>query len=341
MSKRISIITPSFNRADIVGETAASIFNQTYTDWEWMIVDDGSTDNSWDVLQGYAAKDSRVRIFKRDRDPKGACVCRNIAVEKSTGDYLIFLDTDDLLASFCLEQRVKAMQENEDCDFVIFPMLLFKKRPDDLKLLWSIENNKDDLQRILEGDPICQGTGTLWKKSSFMAIGMWREDLKLWQDIELHIRSLLWPMKYIKRMDLTPDIFLRISDVSLSRTGFNSLPKLQSRINVFEYTCITLLQKNKGKEYKESLAYMAWDIVMGAINSSQFTEANNLLQFCKEYNVFSDEEINRLKNYLLIRKLKMYKIKPINNYYYKKASAITFEPVATIGKITYKKAVVV
>src|SRR4051812_28957052 len=108
----------------MVGETAASIFAQTYPNWEWMIVDDGSTDNSWEVLQGFAANDSRVRIFQRDREPKGACTCRNIAVEKATGDYVIFLDTDDLLATFCLEQRVKAMDEHPDCDFVIFPMLL-------------------------------------------------------------------------------------------------------------------------------------------------------------------------------------------------------------------------
>ncbi|HEY9364232.1 MAG TPA: glycosyltransferase family A protein, partial [Chitinophagaceae bacterium] len=121
----VSIITPSFNRADIIHETAASIFNQTYPFWEWIITDDGSTDNSWEVLNEFAAKDNRVKIYKREKELKGACACRNISVEKSGGDYLIFLDTDDLLASFCLEQRVKAMQEDSKCDFIIFPMLLF------------------------------------------------------------------------------------------------------------------------------------------------------------------------------------------------------------------------
>ena len=168
----ISIITPSFNRADIIHETAASIFSQTYPHWEWVIVDDGSTDNSWAKLEEYAAKDARVKIFKRDREPKGACACRNIAVEKSTGDYLIFLDTDDLVASFCLQQRMETMQQYPDCDFVIFPMLLFKEKPDDLKLLWNIDKPADDIDRILQGDAVCQGTGTLWKKSSFVDIGM-------------------------------------------------------------------------------------------------------------------------------------------------------------------------
>ncbi|MDA9019075.1 glycosyltransferase, partial [Flavobacteriales bacterium] len=61
----ISIITPSFNRAYIIDETAQSIFNQSSSDWEWIIVDDGSTDESWGKLQSYAASDSRVRVFQR------------------------------------------------------------------------------------------------------------------------------------------------------------------------------------------------------------------------------------------------------------------------------------
>ena len=115
----ISIITPSFNRADIIHETAQSIFNQTYPYWEWVIVDDGSTDNSWEVINEFAAKDPRVKIYKRDREPKGACSCRNIAIERSTGSYLLFLDSDDLLASFCLEQRINAAhrypESKENC----------------------------------------------------------------------------------------------------------------------------------------------------------------------------------------------------------------------------------
>ena len=156
---------------------------------------------------------------------------------------MIFLDTDDLLAPFCLEQRVQAIEEDSECDFVIFPMLLFETNWNDLQLLWNIENETDDLRRILTNDAICQGTGTIWKKKSFQSVGMWREDLALWQDIELHIRSLLYTMKYGKRFDLPPDIYLRITPNSLSRGGFYSMPKIKSRISVLAYTC----KKNAGK----------------------------------------------------------------------------------------------
>ena len=164
MNQVVSIITPSFNRGYIVEETAASILAQTYPHWEWIIVDDGSTDDSWEVLSKIAAKDQRIKLFKRDRGPKGACACRNIAVEKSTGTYVMFLDTDDVLASFCLEQRVAAMQQHADCDFVIFPMLMFEKNLDDLNVLWNVDNERDDISRILTGDAVCQGTGTSLEK---------------------------------------------------------------------------------------------------------------------------------------------------------------------------------
>jgi Glycosyltransferases involved in cell wall biogenesis len=304
----VSIITPSFNRADIIHETAASIFNQTYPFWEWIITDDGSTDNSWEVLNEFAAKDNRVKIYKREKELKGACACRNISVEKSGGDYLIFLDTDDLLASFCLEQRVKAMQEDSKCDFIIFPMLLFKKDPDDLRLLWNVETGENDLLRILKGDPICQGTGTLWKKSSFVKIGMWNVDLNLWQDIELHIRSILNKLIYGKRMDLPPDVFLRISDVSLSRTGFHSLPKLQSRIQVFSYAVETIEKQNLLNKYREGLRVMGYDIICSAIRSRHFQKAEELIKYCSRQNVFNAKEVRKFNQLQSIYKLRLYKI---------------------------------
>jgi glycosyltransferase involved in cell wall biosynthesis len=314
MNSVVSIITPSFNRADIVHETAQSIFNQTYPHWEWVIVDDGSTDNSLEVLQQFAAKDERVKILQRNRDPKGACTCRNIAVENCKGDYVLFLDTDDLLASFCLEQRVKAAAENPDCDFVIFPMLLFKNHPDDLQLLWNINNDDDDIDRILSGDPVCQGTGPLWKKSSFVRVGMWSEQLLLWQDIELHLRSLLMGVKYTKRFDLEPDIFLRVSDVSLSRTGYHSLPKLQSRMQVLKETVGRMQQKNIYEKYRKGIRHMFTDLYINAVNSRHTQEVAQMLQWQKDWRLFTDDEAGSFKRYAAVQKYRLYKIPFIQNF---------------------------
>ena len=318
MNEVVSIITPSFNRAELVIETAESILTQTYPYWEWVIVDDGSTDNTWEVLQSLAEKDNRIKLFKRMREPKGACACRNIAVEKCTGTYLIFLDTDDLMAPFCLEQRVKAMQKQPECGFIIFPMLLFKKQINDTNLLWNIDKDEDDLMRLLINDPICPGTGTLWKKKKFQEVGLWREDLKMWQDIELHIRSLLWPVNYAKRMDLPPDVYVRASDDSLSRVGYNSIPKLKSRVEIFFYACNRLKEKNLLPEYKEGLRKMGCEAGLSLIFQRQLWTGLLFLQRVKQFEIFTREEVSYLRKFLLLRCFNFSRINFLNEYYFQK-----------------------
>jgi glycosyltransferase involved in cell wall biosynthesis len=331
----VSIITPSYNRASLVTETAESILAQTYPHWEWMIVDDGSTDNSWEVLQELSRKDSRIKIFQRDRGPKGACVCRNIAVEKSTGSHVIFLDTDDIMAPFCLEQRMKAAQENPESDFIIFPMLLFKKQLDDVNLLWNVDKEQDDLMRMFVNDPICQGTGTLWKKKTFQEIGMWREDLRIWQDVELHIRSFLWPVKYSKRMDLLPDVYLRISDDSLSRVGYHDLPKVKSRIEVYLSACTMVNQKNLVPVYKNGLRTMGSEIILGLIFQNYFTEGVYFLKQLKALQLFTPKELNYFKTFLFLHRYKIDKIKALDLYYYAKVKAIAPEVKGSVGVLFY------
>lgn len=337
MNLKVSIITPSFNRANIIQETAESIFRQTYSNWEWVIVDDGSTDDTLMVINKYSAEDCRVKVFKRERGPKGACTCRNIAVEKSSGDFLIFLDTDDLLASFCLEQRLQVFKSNPDMDFIVFPSLMFINKPDDLKLLWNIDTELNDIDRILIGDPICQGTGTIWKKSSFMKMGMWDERLFLWQDIQLHLRSLISELKFCKRMDLKPDIFIRISDVSLSRTEYHSIPKLNSRYLVFEEVAIELNKQKKIKKHCFALKDMFISIFINSLNVHSFDISNKLLITAQKIELLSKYEINLLKSIILIYKIRLNKISILNFFFIKIFKKFSFKGDVFLNRVTYNQ----
>jgi len=116
---KISIVIPSFNRAHLIGETLDSILAQTYSNWECLIVNDGSTDNSEEVYQYYKQKDNRFLFLNRPKEkPKGANACRNIGLKKATGDYIVFFDSDDLMTKNHLEVKVKGILEN-NCDYVI------------------------------------------------------------------------------------------------------------------------------------------------------------------------------------------------------------------------------
>jgi glycosyltransferase involved in cell wall biosynthesis len=307
MKPVVSIITPSFNRADIVAETADSIFRQTYPNWEWIVVDDGSSDETAELFEQWSSVDKRVQFYHRNRDPKGACACRNIAIEKSSGDYLIFLDTDDLLASFCLEQRVQAMQQNPEADFIIFPMLMFNNKPDDLKLLWNIDKPINEIDRLLWGDALCQGTGTIWKKSRFLELGGWRENLMLWQDVELHLRVLGMDASFVKCMDAEPDIFIRVSEQSISRTGFHQPEKFKSRVDVFSSTLDLFIQKQKLEFHMSGFRYLFIQLFKTACKLRYSEQSNYLLKIPKLRELFSNEEIGFFRKYKIITLLHLHR----------------------------------
>jgi glycosyltransferase involved in cell wall biosynthesis len=98
MNPLLSIIIPTYNRAHLIGETLESIVNQTYTNWECIVVDDGSTDNTELILNEFIKKDSRFSYYKRPESrKKGANSCRNYGFEVSKGDWIKWFDSDDIL----------------------------------------------------------------------------------------------------------------------------------------------------------------------------------------------------------------------------------------------------
>lgn len=103
----VSVITPAWNAASFLGETIHSVINQTYTDWEMIVVDDGSTDNTAEVVQALAATDNRIKYIHQINGKQGKA--RNTAIAAATGKYLAFLDADDVWHPAKLELQVKAM----------------------------------------------------------------------------------------------------------------------------------------------------------------------------------------------------------------------------------------
>lgn len=284
----ISIVTPSYNREDLIEETLDSVRAQTFTAWEHVIVDDGSTDATLAIARAAAQADPRFRVYERDRGPKGACTCRNIGVEKARGDYVLFLDTDDLLAPYCLEQRVAHMQQYPEQDFAIFPMLLFHREAGDCSLLWNVDKPRHDLQQVLCLDPVCQGTGTLWKLGSFLNIGAWDEELAIWQDIELHLRAFSRDLCYAKRFDLPPDVYIRKHENSLSRAGYYSQEKIKSRTEVVK-RAISLTHSTSCAQPRD-VRYLCAGVALGAAKTFNLDLVRELCQMGRIHRVLTRSE---------------------------------------------------
>lgn len=111
----VSIITPNYNCVRFISQTIESVLAQTYSDWEMLIVDDCSTDGSYEIALEYAAKDSRIKVIRNEKN-SGAAVSRNKAIEVAQGEFVAFLDSDDLWIPEKLEKQIAFMCENA-CDF--------------------------------------------------------------------------------------------------------------------------------------------------------------------------------------------------------------------------------
>lgn len=107
----VSIITPVYNSAMYLADTISSVINQTYPNWEHILVNDGSTDNSVHVIKEIAANESRVRLLHLPCN-MGSGPARNLAIKEARGKYIAFLDSDDTWVPERLEKHVKFMMEH-------------------------------------------------------------------------------------------------------------------------------------------------------------------------------------------------------------------------------------
>lgn len=111
----VSIIIPTYNRAHLIGETLDSILAQTYENLECIIVDDGSTDTTFEVVGEYLKKDTRFQYHQRPNErPKGANACRNYGFELSKGEYINWFDSDDIMMPNKIEVQIRILSNKYD-----------------------------------------------------------------------------------------------------------------------------------------------------------------------------------------------------------------------------------
>jgi len=112
MNNLVSIITPSYNSKRFIKETIDSVLNQTYQNWEMIIVDDKSKDDSVEYIKSLIQNESRIKLIALENNV-GAAMARNKALEFATGRYIAFLDSDDIWLSNKLDTQLKFMQDND------------------------------------------------------------------------------------------------------------------------------------------------------------------------------------------------------------------------------------
>lgn len=125
----ISVITPSYNYGHLISETIRSVQQQSYTDWEMIIVDDGSTDNTIDVVESLMKMDKRIRFYQQKN--AGPSAARNLALSHAGGDYIQFLDADDIIESKKFEIQIQIFNAKKETDLVYGNVRYFTEDPYD------------------------------------------------------------------------------------------------------------------------------------------------------------------------------------------------------------------
>lgn len=265
----VSIIIPTYNRGHLLGETLESIMAQTYQNWECIIVDDGSTDNTLEVVQCFTNIDRRFQYHQRPEDhPKGAGACRNYGFGKCKGEFVQFFDSDDLMESNLLSRKLTLLLSNNHYDYCLSGMSTFENIHNRKKIIsnFPIKVNTlfEDyiLGKVYIGTPI-----PLWKRSVLEPLEViFNEELTQSQDLDLHTRIFNSNTNYCIINE--PLILIRKGGDSISSGYYNDS---KSHIDSFLYVRKNILKLRPNNE-----------IILNRIISTVFNAFRTFLQR-KEY----------------------------------------------------------
>lgn len=247
---KISVIIPTYNYGHYIGRTLSSVLAQTYNNFEIIVVDDGSKDNTQEVVEGF--RDSRIRYIYQEN--QGACSARNHGIKEAIGEFLLFEDADDIIEPEHLETYLNVAVNNPGSN-VYGPAVKVMLENGEFKIL-SVKGKcpgGDLLEHWLSHwaiHPNC----ILWPRENVQKVGLWDESLHANQDGDYAIRALLAGIsfvfvekapfaKYLQHHNEVAQISCTINEKTIS-----------SKIRVLEKTEKILLENGNFKtKYKNAL----------------------------------------------------------------------------------------
>lgn len=229
----VSIIIPTYNRANLISETLRSIRLQTYQNWECIIVDDGSTDDSEEVIAEFCTQDNRFQFFKRPQSqPKGANTCRNLGLAYSKGDYINWFDSDDVMFDNFLEQKLKPFLQQPDLDVVSSGFVKYNPEGDVTSKPYNINLRKNPLTEYANRN-LSLNTPTFLYKRTVLNGMIFDESLSRAQDLDFTFRIIAKPdLKISYVNEVLFKVLIHNDSITGKFTARTSLEHLQSELKV-------------------------------------------------------------------------------------------------------------
>lgn len=243
---------PIFNGELFLKETLLSLREQTYPNWELIIIDDGSTDNSVAICDEFVLSHTgKCKILHSPKNRSGAAVCRNIGISHCKGEFVIFLDADDLLEPFCLHQRVNGIEDN---DIAIFKQFRLEEGKSDTIFNGEASKREDAIHAFVSMNAPWQTMAPIWRKTALQKLNGFDETLLYMEDPDLHLRALLDEKIAIHfRYDLPPDNYYRVNNMSEDKLEIFYDNSIKSRLQFLRKILST--PQLMSNDYKKSLRF--------------------------------------------------------------------------------------
>ncbi len=234
-SPLVSIIIPTFNRAHLIVETLDSVLAQTYENWECIIVDDGSSDNTEQLIAEFIKKEPRISYFKKPKNlPKGPSSARNYGLTKSQGEYINWFDSDDLMHPDKLKIDLEHITLG-DYDFTISQSKFFNEKGEIQKDYWNDSLWSEDPINDFIIKKIGWGVNSpLWKRKSLEKNQhMFNEKLMTSNDYFYHIQALKYGLTPVVINEVL--VNSRVHPQRLYEFEFKSKSKILVNIYLLEH----------------------------------------------------------------------------------------------------------
>jgi GT2 family glycosyltransferase len=205
---QVSIVVPNFNKASFIGQTISSLIAQGKLA-ETIVVDDCSADDSVSIIERAERECPSIRLVRAPQR-LGGSGCRNLGLSVARGEYVMFVDSDDLLSEWCCNGRLEAARAMPDHDMWVFPMSVFRDRPGAPVDQW-VPQRGDHLRHFLAHRLDWHTMQPLWRTSFVRAIGGFDPAFPRLQDPEVHTKALLQGARVALFPDMPPDCHYRIA----------------------------------------------------------------------------------------------------------------------------------
>lgn len=204
MNPLISIVVPCYNQAQYLDECLQSVLEQTYENWECIIVNDGSPDSTHEVAQEWLEKDTRFKYIQKENG--GLSSARNAGLDAAVGAYIQFLDCDDLIQNQKFEQKIKIFKDYGEVEVLISGYRYFLDNSTDLRIQGNngfypevfidrLDSSTEVLNLILRKNPFVV-SAPLYKKDVFDKIGNFDEKFRSLEDWDFNLRAAIHEIKF-------------------------------------------------------------------------------------------------------------------------------------------------